>query len=175
MRSMKYIALPLLLATFVAAVSAAQETAPRQPACTSKEHRQFDFWVGEWTVTENGKPAGFNRIELILGDCALAENWHSATGYDGKSFTFFDAARGVWHQTWIDQQGQPLYIEGGWRNGAMVLEGDSYSANGKPEGRNRISWTVAEDGSVRQLWQHRKGDGEWRTLFDGRYVRAVTN
>lgn len=175
MRPMKHIALALLPAVIIAEISASQETAPRPPACTSCEHRRMDFWVGEWTVTENGKPAGFNRIELILGGCALAENWRSTTGHEGKSFTFFDAARGVWHQTWIDQQGQPLYIEGGWRNGAMVLEGDSYSADGKPEGRNRISWTVSDDGSVRQLWEHRSGTDEWRPLFDGRYVRAVTD
>lgn len=25
------------------------------PACTGPEHRQFDFWVGQWSVTQTGK------------------------------------------------------------------------------------------------------------------------
>ena len=38
--------------------SAAQQAA-RPRACTSTEHHQFDFWIGEWDVTlPNGKAAG---------------------------------------------------------------------------------------------------------------------
>ena len=169
---MRAINWPLMIGLLLTGTSTAPAAEPDKQPCTTEEHRRFDFWIGEWNVTEKGKPAGFNRIELILGDCVLFENWRGASGYEGKSFTFFDAARGVWHQTWIDKLGQPLYIEGGWRNDAMVLEGNAYSSAGKLEGRSRITWTPATDGSVRQLWQTRKGEGEWQTLFDGRYVRA---
>jgi hypothetical protein len=80
---------------FLAAGSVfAQDEAP-EPAdppaaapapCTSEKHRQFDFWVGEWDVTENGQPAGHNKIVLVHGNCALNENWTSArSGFSGAS------------------------------------------------------------------------------------------
>ena len=62
---------------------AAQETAPAAApkACAAPEHRQFDFWIGEWEVTTpNGAPAGRNRIESILDGCALRESWTGAKG-----------------------------------------------------------------------------------------------
>lgn len=35
--------------------------------CTAPEHSQFDFWVGEWSVTDGeGKVVGTNTIEKIL-------------------------------------------------------------------------------------------------------------
>ena len=33
------------------------------PPCDAPEFRQFDFWLGEWTVTKpDGQLAGTNRI-----------------------------------------------------------------------------------------------------------------
>jgi len=50
-----------------------------RPCAYAKENRQFDFWVGEWDVstTQGSVPAGTSRIELILGDCVVLENWKS--------------------------------------------------------------------------------------------------
>ncbi len=46
----------VLLALAVATAAFAQS---RPPACTSAEHRQFDFWIGDWEVTgAQGKVVG---------------------------------------------------------------------------------------------------------------------
>src|ERR1700739_35981 len=47
------------------------------PCKYGPEYRQFDFWIGEWSVvTAKGEmPAGDSRIELALGDCVIVENW----------------------------------------------------------------------------------------------------
>src|SRR5262249_46376888 len=38
--------------------------------------RQFDFWVGTWDVYDrSGNRVGESRIERILGDCVVLENW----------------------------------------------------------------------------------------------------
>ena len=38
--------------------------------------------------------------------------------------------------------------------------------------RNRITWTPNSDGTVRQLWEVSKDQGEsWQTEFDGLYKR----
>src|SRR5512145_790904 len=106
-----------------ASSGADQPSGPAPPSCSGESHRQFDFWLGEWTVTQNGKPAGESRIERVLDGCALLEHWSGTSGYTGKSLNFYDRSRGVWHQTWIDHRGSPLYLEGSFANGRMTLTG----------------------------------------------------
>tara|TARA_R110002126_G_scaffold198299_1_gene345897 strand:- start:29 stop:247 length:219 start_codon:yes stop_codon:yes gene_type:complete len=45
----------------------------QQPApCSSEQHRQFDFWVGEWEVKNpNNEVVGNSIIEIVSNDCAL--------------------------------------------------------------------------------------------------------
>jgi len=140
------------------------------PPCSSPEHRQFDFWIGEWEVTANGQVAGHNKITRLFGECGLREEYAGARGgYVGSSFNLYDESRGLWHQTWIDNQGLLLLLDGGLEEGRMVLEGDQIDADGLSQ-RQRITWTPNPDGTVRQHWQQ-SGDGgtTWTTVFDGLY------
>jgi hypothetical protein len=153
----------------VAPVSAAEPA----PGCADARTRQFDFWIGQWRVTENGKLAGHNHIERVLGGCALIETWSGAKGGSGKSLNFFDRDDGLWHQTWIDGSGGALFLAGRFEDGAMRMEGERPGADGKPPTRHRITWTPLADGSVRQLWESTPaGKLEWTRQFDGLYVRA---
>ena len=153
---------------------AAQEPAARPAACTSDEHRAFDFWIGEWEVTEAGKVAGKNHIESVLGGCALHESWTGAGESRGESLNFYDAAERKWHQTWIDNSGGALYLSGGLENGSMVLSGRRPPRPGGDSDRetlHRITWTPLAEGKVRQHWEASTDDGaSWRTLFDGLYA-----
>jgi hypothetical protein len=135
--------------------------------CSAPEHRQFDFWIGDWRVTTpDGKHAGDNRIERVLDGCALHENWQGASGGRGFSYNAWDRDRKLWHQTWVDRQGTLLLLEGGLQNGAMVLSGTQGKA------LNRITWTPNKDGSVRQHWETSADGGKtWQTAFDGLYRR----
>ena len=150
----------------VSAAAGAQPPAP-PPACTAPEHRQFDFWVGDWRVTlPDGKHAGDNRIEAILDGCALGESWRGAGGGRGHSYNAYDRVRKAWHQTWVDRNGTVLLLDGGWRDGRMVLSGASGST------LNRISWEPRRDGTVRQLWETSADEGKtWSVAFDGLYRR----
>lgn len=143
--------------------------------CASPEHRQFDFWLGDWNVHHlDGRPAGRNRIVSLYGGCVLHETWEGTSGHRGTSFNIYDAARGVWHQTWVDSSGSLLVLEGGQQADAMVLEGRAASPTEHTlTVRHRISWTVidGDPDRVRQHWEI-SGDGcTWETLFDGRYAR----
>lgn len=143
------------------------------PACQAEEYRQFDFWVGNWEVmVAGGKKAGDNRIEIINNGCALMESYSTASGYRGRSFNMYDAARGVWHQTWVDNGGLLLTIEGGVIDGSMVLTGTGTRKTAQGEVLDRISWTPGDDGSVRQVWEVSADQGAtWNAIFDGRYQR----
>ena len=143
--------------------------------CGSAAHRQFDFWVGEWDVRPVNPPPGpaappaFNSITLSEDGCTLIERYRSGPVYTGTSLSFYDRNRDVWHQTWIDNQGGPLYIEGKFEDGKMALWG--------PEGtepRSRVTWEAQPDGSVTQHWQTTPDEGDtWTTVFYGRYTRQA--
>jgi hypothetical protein len=145
---------------------------PPDAACKSAEHRQFDFWIGTWTVTQNGETAGRNQIRSISGGCTLLESWQGTGGVTGHSLNIFDATRGLWHQTWVDSSGSLLVLEGTFRNGAMILEGTAAPQKGAPAVRQRITWTSLPSGEVRQLWESSADNGAtWKTEFDGLYRR----
>jgi hypothetical protein len=159
----------ILLALFMAQAAPAQTPPP--PACTSPEHRAFDFWIGEWNVHgPQGRLAGVNRIQREIGGCVLHERYDTGRGYSGESFNIYDAPRKVWHQTWVDTGGLLLVLEGGMRDGRMVLEGATTGNDGKVT-RHRITWTPNADGTVRQLWESKAEGADWSVAFDGRYTR----
>ena len=156
---------------------AAEPAATPVPAerCGAPEHHQFDFCLGEWTVTSNGLPAGSNSIRSIQGGCVLQENWQGAGsgGISGTSFNIYDRESRRWHQTWVDASGTLLQLDGGLKDGAMVLEGKRPAPGGNGLVLHRISWTPNEDGSVKQLWEASQDDGDsWNVIFDGHYTRT---
>lgn len=144
-------------------------------ACNSPAQRQFDFWLGDWEVRDpDGQLVGRNRIRRAVGGCGLREEWRGKSGLIGTSLNAWSEQRGVWHQTWIDSAGTLLLLEGGLRNGTMVLEGtapDDDQTGGVVH--HRISWSVIDDDRdrVRQHWQVSSDGQKWETAFDGRYFR----
>ena len=165
-------AVALLCALRANAEDAKPAPAP-PPTCDSQEYRQFDFWIGTWTVTEGGQPAGRNTIEPDLQRCALFESWTSVDGGRGRSINFYDRKRHLWHQTWIDDHGGALELDGSLVAGSMVLEGKRPGADSAVSTRQRITWTPERDGSVRQHWEMMKaGQSTWETVFDGLYKRS---
>ncbi|HZU23691.1 MAG TPA: hypothetical protein VE998_12735, partial [Terriglobales bacterium] len=75
---------------------------PDAKPCTRPEYRQFDFWVGDWNVTEKdaATSTAHVRVDRILGGCVLREHYEDDTGAVGESFSTYDVGRRVWHQTW---------------------------------------------------------------------------
>ena len=139
------------------------------PACTAAEHRQFDFWVGEWIVTrpDTGAVVGRSTIAHVAGGCALHEHWRGASGVTGHSLNAWDTIRGKWTQHWVGSDGTVLRLEGARQGAAMVLHGEMPRSAGGVQ-RQRITWTPAADGSVTQHWEASDDDGAtWTTSFPG--------
>lgn len=140
-------------------------------ACDAADYRAFDFWLGDWQVkTPDGKLVGSNRIEAEYDGCVLHERYTTNAGFNGESLNIYDAGRKVWHQSWVDNSGTLLLLEGGIVDGKMVLEGQTTGKELQIH-RHRITWTANEDGSVRQFWQMTDAEGEWQTAFDGIYTK----
>jgi len=164
----------LLVSLPVMAEEGAAEKSAPPPPCSTAKYRQFDFWIGEWNVTENGQMAGSNSIRPIHNGCALLENWQGAGpgGISGSSINIYDQANDRWHQTWVDGGGTLLQLDGGWQDGSMVLRGERPAADGNGIAFHRITWTPNDDGSVRQLWEASKDGESWTVLFDGHYEKV---
>lgn len=147
------------------------DPAHAQSACTDPAYRQFDFWLGDWEVSKpDGTVVGQNSIEKTYGGCVLQERYSTAGGYSGESLNTYDASRGLWHQTWVDNGGLLLLLDGRLVDGSMVLQ-SSGGTDGGAGKRHRITWTPNADGSVRQLWESTDAAGEWSVAFDGLYRR----
>src|SRR5580692_6858851 len=98
---------------------------PQSPVpCADPPYRQFDFWLGDWDVVEVERPTTVvarARIELILNACVIHEVYEAMDGHKGESFSIYDATRHTWHQSWVNDHGYLLTIEGGIQGGAMIL------------------------------------------------------
>lgn len=145
------------------------------PACEAAEHRQFDFWLGEWEVT--GGPnldriVGRNTITRVASGCALREHWVNSGGSDGHSLNVYDRDGKSWTQFWIGSDGGILRLAGGLRaDGAMAMEGTLPNGKGGVQ-RQRIVWTPKPDGSVIQQWDTSDDEGKrWQVAFVGIYRR----
>ena len=154
------------------AALAAAAIAPARKIAALDPPRQLDFWVGTWDVfLLDGRPVGTNRIESRLGGHLIFEDWTSARGGRGQSMNYFDPSTSRWVQVWVDGGGEIIVKEGGFRDGAMRLEGRHVLTDGEVRSF-RSSLTPNADGSIRQLIEELEDDGAtWKTWFDGRYVR----
>jgi hypothetical protein len=140
---------------------------PMDDSEQAAQRRAFDFWLGDWEVRNpEGGVVGHNRISPLFDGRALREDWSGAGGVEGTSLNCYSAQNGRWHQTWVDSDGDLLLLDGGMRDGAMVMEGMV------GETHQRITWTPTRDGAgLRQLWETSEDGVAWQTVFDGRYSR----
>lgn len=141
--------------------------------CCTEKYAEFDFWVGEWEVTQpNGTPAGSNRIEKVQGNCMIREHWTSAKGsFTGTSTNFFNIKTNQWEQLWIDNQGQSLHLKGNRIDNQMILQSDEAKDDDGNRIVQRITWTKNEDGTVRQYWETIINDSDITVAFDGLYKK----
>lgn len=144
--------------------------------CRQSEYRVFDFWLGEWEVQDTqGQLVGTNSIQKLLDGCVLFENWTGGSGGTGKSFNFYHPGRGKWKQTWVDDTGRVLDVEGEFRDGAMRFEGEVTQKDGSRI-LDRMTFFPLGPDRVRQLIeQSADGGTTWSVWFDGTYVRKMSD
>jgi tetratricopeptide (TPR) repeat protein len=146
-----------------------------KPCADTPENRQFDFWLGEWDVqtTQAGMPAGHSKIELILGDCVIQENWQSnGNPYSGKSYNVYNSALKRWEQYWVDSVGGNIFFHGGLRGGVMDYRTDDIpQPDGKLLRRHLQFFNLGPD-KVRQFSQGSTDGGKtWHVEYDLTYIR----
>ncbi|MGB8474110.1 MAG: tetratricopeptide repeat protein [Candidatus Acidiferrum sp.] len=148
----------------------------QKPCANTLENRQFDFWLGNWDVvtTQRGVHVGSSKIELILGDCVVQENWTSAgnSGYTGKSYNIYDKPLKRWEQYWVDSAGGNIFFYGGLKDGVMDYWTDAVpQPNGTKLKRHLQFFKLGPD-TVRQFSQGSTDEGKtWHVEYDFTYNR----
>jgi hypothetical protein len=161
-----------LMSLSISFCALAQDT--KAAPCSAPEHRQFDFWIGDWEVKgPAGKVAGQNTITSTHSGCVVLESWKGAGGVTGSSFNVYDPERRKWRQTWVDSTGGILDLEGEFADGKMVLaSAPGASTKRGADAINRITWQPLPDGRVRQHWEVSPDRGAtWKSAFDGYYTK----
>ena len=131
--------------------------------CTAAEHRQLDFWVGNWNVYRTGtlEMVGGSTVERVYGDCAIREEWHPFDMNFGGSLSNFVTAEGRWRQSWLDSQNSRIEYVGGMAEEKVVLTGTAMNGS-----LSRVSlWR--EDKNVRQVGERSTDGGRLPTGVDG--------
>lgn len=165
---MRIVSLVLILLLSRSAIA----QAPKPIDCeTSPERRQFDFWLGEWEVTDKDgdKVFGNNTISKREKGCYLFEAWRSAGGGTGSSMNYYDPKPGTWHQLWLDGGYSIIKTAGGIVDGSMVMTGTIYYLDAGTTHPFRGAWTPLPDGRVRQFFEQGDGEGNWQPWFEGFY------
>jgi tetratricopeptide (TPR) repeat protein len=148
----------------------ADADAARHPCKARPEAAQFDFWLGDWIVTDTrDRIIGENHVTRDLEGCVLRESWTDGYGNRGTSVNFYDPATRLWHQVWTSDGGTITHYQGEFADGAMHFTAIGFGdADGKSHFR-RMTFTPNGDGSVRQLIEDSEDGEVWAATFDGTY------
>lgn len=149
----------ILLLTTLALPALAQ---PTYDCMEAAGHRQFDFWLGDWDVRI---PAGFlaarDRITRSADGCVITQHWEGVFGIVGRSWSYYDATRETWLQTWVGANGSTSTVEGKFEDGAMTLYGPGGTT---PGSKSKTEWRMQDDGSVRvTVWTSTDDGATWGT------------
>ena len=142
----------------------------RPKPCESAPYHAFDFWLGEWSVTDPaGELAGTNSVTKEENGCLIVERWSGASGSTGQSYNYYDPGDGKWHQLWISAGAVIGYSGGVNQRGHMILEGTIKYRNGDTH-PFRGTWMQRDDGSVKQHFEQFNAEDEaWEDWFIGTY------
>ncbi len=147
----------------------------RYPCRTNAEVRQFDFWIGDWSVQIGGTEVGTNRIEHTIDRCAILENWETPGGPNGKSLNYWDPMLRKWRQIFIFDIGTVSDYTGEWKDGEMrFVSAPMRTAAGRVV-HSRMAFIPMARDTVRQRIEMSPDSGRtWTPGFDALYIRRRT-
>jgi tetratricopeptide (TPR) repeat protein len=145
--------------------------------CEDPEFKQFDFWLGDWTVASagNGAAAGLSHISKEMAGCVVWENWTSAgSPYFGKSYNTWNPNLKRWEQYWVDTSAGVMFFHGELKNNIMDYWTDDVPQPGGGTLLRHLQFFNLGPDKVRQFSQGSSDGGKtWHTEYDLIYSRVT--
>ncbi|HKF05752.1 MAG TPA: hypothetical protein VKB49_25760 [Candidatus Sulfotelmatobacter sp.] len=156
------------IAMVVPVVAYADDAKP----CAGGEHRQFDYWLGNWSVSYGGPPAGTSKVELALDQCMIVESWDGARNHSGKTIFAYSPDDHSWYGIFADNEGRVhIFNQGKVSAGTAEFQGTSHGPNGETV-LNRVKIVRASADKVEQTWEKSADNGAtWNMVYRGEYTR----
>ena len=160
MHSFHYLVLALLMHGHIA------------PACATVHHREFDYFIGNYTVFDKaGKQIATDEVSSEMSGCALLERWHGRHG-EGVGYSGYDGTRNEWVQTFFQDDGTVLVFHGNMTGAGLLISGTDYPKPGITE-RNKVLFRRLPTG-FEEYWTVSTDNGKsWHVIFDGFFRRST--
>ena len=170
MRAFAFTALALCFAR--PALSLEETSAPA--TCDQPQHRQLDFWLGDWQVFDGAtkKLVAYDRVEKTYEGCVIEEHLSFVTDMyrrpgvparlAGVAINRFDGES--WLQMWADNQWGAILLRG-----APNADGDMEFRTVTPSRHRdvRLVYKVHGDGTLEILqYVAPAGSGKWTQYGD---------
>ena len=148
-------------------------SANQTPCQLDENYQAFDFWLGHWQVADaQGVVQGTNQITKSEDGCLIHEHWTSAQGNKGYSLNYYNPITRLWAQRWVSAGSVIEYTGTSKQPGMMTLQGTIYYQKNNLSAAFKGTWTLLEDGRVRQLFQqYDKKTKQWNVRFEGFYSK----
>jgi hypothetical protein len=143
------------------------------PCSANAESRQFDYWLGDWTITSpGGSGRATSKVSLDLDKCLVVESWDGGKGHSGKNMFAYSPDDKSWHGMFADNQGHVhVFVDGRVVSGSAEFNGPSRGPRGEAV-LNRVSVVRLAPNKVEQTWEKSTDNGgSWTTVFRGQYSR----
>lgn len=136
--------------------------------------KAFDFWIGEWTVSWQGKDlkrvAGTNKVAKILDGNVIQEHFENpSNGFKGTSISVYSPQTNTWHQAWADNQGGYFDFVGEVTEKERIFIMPEENENGLKY--RMIFEDITTDSFIWKWQSKKKEDDDWSTLWQIDYVR----
>jgi hypothetical protein len=143
---------------------------------TTDDGTELDFWVGAWDASWADGGHGTNRVRRILGNRVIHETFEQAddgTGaLHGQSWSVYDAKRGLWRQTWVDDQGGYLDLVGAHADGWFAFERTAPEIG--PAAMQRMVFRDVTADAFRWTWESSPdGGATWIVRWEIDYQRRI--
>jgi hypothetical protein len=157
---------PLAWSILLSTLCALRAAPPGQIPCSAPEYHQFDFWVGEWDVFDEGGSTkeAHATVTRVQNGCGLREQYRGVDGSGGESLSMYDPATSEWQQAWVSDRGQIVFIQGKLEGNAMALSGTDHSVGAQLLVRG--VWKPEREGVRETAERSSDGGRTWTRWFD---------
>ena len=144
------------------------------PCSANSENRQFDYWLGDWSIGAPGSSGNaHSTVSAALDKCLVVEKWDGGRGHSGQNIFGYSADDKSWYGMFADNEGRVhVFTSGKVSSGSAQFEGTSRGPNGESL-LNRVKITRLNPNKVEQTWEKSSNNGtSWNVVFRGEYSRA---